>query len=116
MPISPENDAKYPGGSARSKEWRLIRGRIRYRAGDACEGSPAYPDCRAKNYEPHPVTGSKVVCTVAHRDGKLDDHSDENLAFWCQRCHLTHDAKQHAHNAAITRAEKRGQPDLYGRR
>lgn len=25
-------------------------------------------------------------------------------------------AKQHAHNAEITRAEKRGQPDLYGRR
>ncbi len=116
MPISPENDAKYPGGSSRSAEWRLIRGRIRLRAGDACEGSPVYPDCRAKNYDPHPATGSKVVCTVAHFDGKLDDHRDGNLRFWCQRCHLTHDAKQHAHNARITRNAKRGQPDLYGRK
>lgn len=116
MPIRPENRAKYPGGSPDSKEWRIIRGRIRHRAGDACEGSPAYPDCRAKNGEPHPVTGSKVVCTVAHMDGKLEDHSDANLRFLCQKCHLHHDKAQHLHNAGITRAEKRGQPDLYGRR
>lgn len=30
----------------------------------------------------------KIVCTVAHVDGKLVDHGDNNLRFWCQRCHL----------------------------
>jgi hypothetical protein len=33
----------------------------------------------------------------------------------CQRCHLRYDAEHHAHNAAITRREKRieqGQAEL----
>lgn len=33
----------------------------------------------------------RIVCTVAHVDGQLVDHSDANLRFWCQRCHLSHD-------------------------
>ena len=57
----------------------------------------------------------RIVCTVAHVDGRLEDHSDDNLAFWCQRCHLRHDAEQHRINAAITRHEKAGQLDLLGR-
>ena len=34
----------------------------------------------------------KIVCTTAHVDGKLIDHSLSNLRFWCQQCHLRHDA------------------------
>ena len=116
MPISPERMKLYPGGSIRSPEWLAIRARIRQRAGDRCEGSPAYPDCRAENGQPHPSTGSKVVCTVAHVDGDLTKNEDADLKFWCQRCHNTHDVAQRQHNAAITRAEKVGQPDMYGRR
>lgn len=63
----------------------------------------------------HYVKVIRIVCTVAHVDGKLDDHSDANLRFWCQRCHLRHDAAQHRANAAITRHEKAGQLDLLGR-
>jgi hypothetical protein len=57
----------------------------------------------------------RIVCTVAHADGKLTDHSDENLRFWCQRCHNRHDAKTRQINATITRHEKAGQLDLIGR-
>jgi hypothetical protein len=45
--------------------WTEIREAVRQRAGDRCEGSPNYPDCRAINGWPHPVTGTKVVCTTA---------------------------------------------------
>jgi len=47
-----------------------------------------------------------VVLTIAHRDNALVDHSDANLAAWCQRCHLTHDARQHADNARETRRSR----------
>jgi hypothetical protein len=45
MPIRPENKARYP------KDWKSISKRIRERAGDRCEGSPAFPDCRVPNHE-----------------------------------------------------------------
>jgi hypothetical protein len=80
MPIKPENKARYP------RDWKAISKRIRFeRAGNRCEW------CGAENHQPHPVTGSKVVLTVAHLDHDLVDHSDENLAALCQRCHLTYD-------------------------
>lgn len=140
MPIRPENMVLYPGGSIRSPEWLAIRERIRARAGDCCEQcgvrngatgarspiSDEWLDFAHGKFAVFPVLGSggydeirvpiiKIVCTVAHIDGKLVDHSDANLAFWCQRCHLSHDAGQHKANAAITRHEKRGQADLLGR-
>jgi hypothetical protein len=54
----------------------------------------------------------RIVCTVAHVDGKLDDHSDDNLRFWCQRCHNRHDAKSRAAHAAATRAAQAGQTEM----
>ena len=57
----------------------------------------------------------RIVCTVAHVDGKLDDHSDDNLRLLCQRRHNRHDRRSRLVNAAITRAEKNGQLDLIGR-
>lgn len=85
MPIRAENKARYP------KDWPAISRRIRERAGNCCEGSPAFPDCRAANGEPHPVTGSKVVLTVAHLDHQPENVADENLRAWCQKCHNTYD-------------------------
>lgn len=85
MPIRPENRARYP------KDWKAISLRIRERGGWKCEGSPAYPDCRAVNGEPHPVTGGKVVLTVAHLDHTPEHCGDENLKSMCQRCHNTYD-------------------------
>lgn len=145
MPIRPENMAKYPGGSIRSPEWLAIRERIRARAGNCCEECGVKNHAlggRGRDGAWHaalpvgekllrlewPKPGDtamceggvlrriiRIVCTVAHVDGKLDDHSDDNLRFLCQRCHNRLDAKSRAINAAITRHEKNGQLDLIGR-
>lgn len=97
MPIKVENRARYP------KNWKDITARIRERAGNCCEGSPAYPDCRAANGQSHPVTGSRVVLTVAHLD-HMPEHCDpSNLRAWCQRCHITYDAPRKAQDRAHNR-------------
>lgn len=75
------------------------------RSGDRCEGSPAYPDCRAKNRELHPVTGSQVVLTVGHLDHTPENCADDNLMHWCQRCHLTYDAPEHSRTRYRTQRE-----------
>lgn len=89
-----------------------IRPAIMARADHKCEW------CGAVNYEPHPVTGSKVVLTIAHLgvdfpDGTLGDKHDksdvrpENLACLCQKCHLGYDLDDHVQNAKRTRIRKR---------
>ena len=85
MPIRPENKSRYP------KNWKAISLSARPAGGNRCEGSPAYPDCRAENGEPHPETGSRVVLTVAHLDHQPENCERENLKAWCQRCHNTYD-------------------------
>jgi 5-methylcytosine-specific restriction endonuclease McrA len=97
----PVNYKDYP------PNWKEIRREILRRAGDRCEGSPAYPDCRAENGEPHPVTGSRVVLTIAHLDHDTKHNDQANLRALCQRCHLTYDARHHAENAKRTRIAKR---------
>lgn len=37
------------------------------------------PGCGAVNYEPHPVTGSKVILTVAHMDHNKRNNRFSNL-------------------------------------
>lgn len=101
MPIKPENRNRYP------RDWKAIRMAVLERAGGCCEGSPAYPDCRAKNGAPHPVTGSRVVLTVAHLDHTPETRELAQLRAWCQRCHLTYDAPIHVANARRTRAKRR---------
>ena len=98
MPVSPEKQKLYPGGSLQSKEWKAIRVRILERAGHCCEGSPAYPDCKVENYKLHDVTGSRVVLTIAHMDQNPRNNTDSNLRALCQRCHNTHDAPFRAAN------------------
>jgi hypothetical protein len=93
-------------------KWTLIVRLVRKRtiinnSMDCCEGSPAYPDCRAENYEPHPVTGSKVVLTTAHVDGDKDNNRFSNLMRWCQRCHLRHDLAHHIMNRRYGRKHGR---------
>ena len=86
MPIRPENRARYPA------DWKQISSGVREKAGQRCEGSPLYPDCRAENGKPHPVTGSIVVLTVAHLDHQPENCDADNLKAWCQRCHNAYDA------------------------
>lgn len=108
MPIRPEMRDLYP------PDWPAISLRIRtVRAGNRCEctgwcGATPHEAgrCEAVNGQPHPLTGSRVVLTVAHLDHHPEDCRDENLAALCQRCHLIYDAEQHRAQASHTRAVK----------
>lgn len=113
MPISPDRMKQYPGGSIRSPEWLWIRFIALLRAGFRCEGTPRYPDCRAENGKPHPVTGSTVVLTIMHLDHDLANDDPSNFAAGCQRCHLTYDAALHARNAAATRRAAMNTRELF---
>lgn len=116
--MMPMDKRRYP------PDWKEISHYVRFvRAGGRCEGSPAYPDCRAAHGEPHPATGSIVVLTTAHigaahADGTPGDKHDkldvriENLKSWCQRCHLMYDIEEHKANAAATRRRKRDQTQM----
>jgi len=107
VPITPENAALYP------PDWKAISLQVRQEAGWRCEGSPRYPDCRAENGRPHPVTGSTVVLTVGHLDHDPANCERLNLKAWCQRCHLTYDAGHHARTAASTRRAARQNGELF---
>jgi|TARA_R100000049_G_C1878019_1_gene35389 5-methylcytosine-specific restriction endonuclease McrA len=95
--------ARYP------RDWVLRSRFIRtYRARNKCEW------CGAANGQPHPVTGSRVVLTVAH----VHDHRPEaasllNLAALCQRCHNRHDAPMRAANRRSRQLKASGQLELF---
>ena len=108
MPIRPENRMRYPS------DWKsAIRPSILARAGNRCEGSPDFPDCRAANHEPHPDTGSRVVLTIAHLDHQPENCEPENLRAWCQRCHLRYDLGHHLMTRRKTRDANVGQRWLF---
>jgi len=100
MPIRADNIGRYPAN------WDELSHQVKCSAQWECEGSPMYPACRARHGEPHPVTGSLVILTVAHLDHNPENCHRSNLRAWCQRCHLTYDAIEHAKNAAGTHARR----------
>jgi hypothetical protein len=107
----------YPGGSTKSPEWVAIVEAIGARSGYRCEGSRAYPECRAGNGEVHPITRAIVVLQVCHVDQDPRHSDPENLRHWCQLCHNTHDALFRAKNAQRTKADNARCPhtlDLFG--
>lgn len=104
MPI--KDPSRYPAN------WKEISLSIKIRAGWRCEGSPAYPGCRAEHGQPHPITGSRVIITVAHMNHDPSDCTEDNLKAMCQRCHLTYDAPLHARNAAATRRARKAVGEL----
>lgn len=110
MTLTKEQRAAY------GPEWLAVRDAILHRAGGRCEcqgecgwtrhlvatdGSaddpwrdPAIsPRCPALNRQPSPLTGSRVVLTIAHldHDGHLGVHRDDRLRAMCQGCHLAYD-------------------------
>ncbi len=101
MPIRAGNKHRYP------RDWRAISRAIKERAGWCCEGTPQYPDCRAVHGEPHPVTGAKVVLTVAHLDHQPENCAPENLRALCQRCHNAWDALARAEGIMTRRRAER---------
>lgn len=134
MPIKPENVARYP------KDWPQIRERIRQRANDKCENCGvqnrawgfrehgvfhqvnkcAAIDFVKRGWEwvrpPFYMAGHRIieiVCTVAHLDHVPEHCDDENLRFWCQKCHLSYDAVHHAQTAYRTRREGKAIADMW---
>lgn len=106
MPIRPEERERYPD------DWPAISLRIRTeRAQGRCEcvgQCGRHADwCEARNGEPHPVTASTVVLTVAHLNHQPEDVREENLAAMCQRCHLAYDGPHHAQTRAVTLEARR---------
>jgi hypothetical protein len=59
----------------------------------------------------------KVILTIAHLDHNITNNADDNLMAMCQRCHLTHDAKDNSRKAAETRRlnheQKTGQINMF---
>jgi 5-methylcytosine-specific restriction endonuclease McrA len=97
MPIRASERARYP------KDWAAISLAVRQEAGWQCEGSPCYPDCRATDGFPHPVTGATVVLTVGHLDHQPEHCERANLKAWCQRCHNTYDRAHRRQTIAAAR-------------
>ena len=87
MPLSASDRRRYPAN------WEVLRAIVLERAHHRCEGSRFYPLCRAKNYGPHPATGSIVILTIAHLDHCPENAALANLRALCQRCHLTYDRR-----------------------
>ena len=101
MPIKAENKSRYP------KDWKQISVYIRFiRANNKCEF------CGAENYQPHPITKSKVVLTVAHLNHNPEDCNFENLKALCQKCHLGYDKQFHVKNMKETLSKKKNQGDV----
>jgi len=86
MPISKENKKLYP------PNWKEIVAERKREVGDKCE------ICHAKNGEPHPETGSKVVLTLAHTKHDPTQNEPWDLLLLCQCCHNRWDARWRAKN------------------
>lgn len=127
MPIRPENRGRYPA------EWPEISKRIRFGRADGrceCEGECGvdharelsrihgffvrHSRCFERHGEPHAITGSIVVLTVAHLDHTPENCDEDNLRAMCQRCHLALDRPRHIANARENRRRRRALGDLFG--
>lgn len=108
--------------------WKEISHEVRFvRAEGRCEctgecGRPHYTDgaitnmrrdeiepekrCEAEHGYSHPVTGSKVVLTVAHLDHNIENNDPDNHKAMCQYCRLAYDKENYMGIAAITRRQK----------
>lgn len=137
MPIKPEHRGFYP------IDWPQLSQEIRFtRAKGACEGcgrphgrivlhlgdgrwwdaeAQRWRDARGRPLRVQPsavavlgaVRATRVFLAAAHRNHDTSDNRDGNLAAWCQRCHLLHDAPEHARRRRITILRRRALGDLF---
>ena len=107
MPIKPSMKVRYP------KEWNKIRKDKLEKAGNKCEGSPSFPNCRAENGKTHPDTGSKTVLQVCHwPDHRPENVSPENIWCWCYRCHNAMDHLHRSKTARLTQTKRKNMMQL----
>jgi 5-methylcytosine-specific restriction endonuclease McrA len=93
------------------EDWEQISLAVREDAGWRCEF------CVRIHGQPHPVTGSRVVLTVAHLDHNPQHSERSNLRALCQRCHLRYDTDLHRRHASETKRKRlieAGQLTLWG--
>ena len=108
-PLRAADKRRYPCNWPQiSKSIREDRARGRCECTGEC-GAGHEGRCEARNGQPHPIAGSRVVLTVAHLDHTPANCDPANLRVMCQRCHLRYDPDLHRANAAWTRA---GRPDV----
>ena len=116
MPIKPENAKRYPAN------WKQLRAAVLERAGNCCEqcGVPNHwwrnkETGRATAYEMTDRSAwTFIVLTIAHLEhDDLETQDINQLRAWCQKCHLTYDAKHHAQNAAQTRHKRKAIGELF---
>lgn len=113
MPVRPENVARYPA------DWRKISERIRFvRAAGRCEcrgecGLDHHGRCDARDGRSHPMTGSKVVLTVAHLDHQPEHCAESNLLAMCQQCHNHYDMPERTRGRAARLRALRAIADLF---
>jgi len=140
MPIRPENRLRYPPDWLRIRERIMIRagnqceqcGVANYALGGRTRDGrwhQALPLSEKSLRLEWPSPGTyawcsdgkhevflrivKIVCTTAHLNHEIEDCSDANLRFYCQRCHLRHDQQHHAETAYQTRREGKAIGDLF---
>ena len=133
MPIRPEHRALYPD------DWPQLSASIRFgRAKGRCEGcgrphgkvilcvghgrwfdrqENAWRDGHgvqvARPHKPYRLRWTLVRLAACHLDHDPSNNDPENLAAWCQRCHLEHDRPEHRRRAAITVLLRRAMGDLF---
>jgi hypothetical protein len=101
---------KFCGIADRLPGWRVPSGKF-YTAEQLASHHLPKPDedalLRIIARKPTPY---QIILTVAHLDHKLIDHSDDNLAALCQRCHLNYDraatARQRTESRRYSRRKK----------
>jgi len=62
---------------------------------------------------PAPARTTRVVLASAHRDHDPGNNASRNLAAFCQRCHILHDAPEHRRRRWATLFRRRALGDLF---
>jgi hypothetical protein len=94
-------------------KWTLIRRLVLKRAGNCCENCGVENHSTIQGLAPEirmPVLfddldrvhveapARVVILTIAHVDHDRTNNRFENLAAWCQKCHLAHDLAQRVYS------------------
>lgn len=59
------------------------------------------------------VRRTRVYLATAHRNHDTSVNDARNLAAWCQRCHILHDAPEHRRRRRATLMRRRAIGDLF---
>lgn len=124
MPIRPSERGRYP------KDWRKISLAVKRRADERCEcrgecGEQHEAECwdgwqpteqkrcGLRNYDWHPVSGARIVLTVAHLDHQPENCDFANLRAMCQRCHNRYDRSKRTEGIRKRRRDRLAVADIF---